>query len=191
MKLYHKLTIPVVLGFALLQMSNPSSTVAAGKRVTLLMKDSTSIAGELLAVHDKTLLLCSEFALPQKVFRAHPETVLVVPLGEVLRMHVSGRRNMLAGAGIGATLGIVVGAMAGNAASSQTSDERKLNSFAGGVAGIIPGFFLGMLVGAFVETGERDIDLDDPISIKGLSEEARYQADEPDFLKRREAQEHP
>lgn len=183
----HKYGMSIIFTAALLQTLVPSHSFAKARRVSLLLKDSTSISGELLAVHPTSLLICREPWLSTKVLQAHPETVLVVPISALLRVHLLGHANLMVGAGVGAIAGIAVGARLANSGPERLSGDRDFNAFIGGLAGVVPGFFIGMLVGGLIESGEQDIDIVDTDQMRILSEAARFQQDEPEFMQSKDA----
>jgi hypothetical protein len=176
---------------ACLSLCSLTQVLAGGKLVNIVLKDSAKVTGELLAVHDSSLILCREPWLSERKLESHPDTLIIVALDDILWMHVGGHRNPFLGAGVGAAAGLVVGALLG----SRTNDTgipgnvgHVLGTQAGGLLGIIGGFFAGLIVGSFVETGARDINPFQESQASSLSQDARYQQDEPEFIKHRGAQ---
>jgi hypothetical protein len=182
-----KYGIAIGVLLASLHIFSPSPADAKARRVTLLLKDSTTMTGELIAVHSTSLLVCREPWLSAKYLQAHPETVLVIPVSTLLRVHLEGHPNLMAGAGVGAIVGIAVGAKLANRGPERLSGDSDFNAFIGGLAGALPGFFVGMLLGGLVESGEQDIDITDPDQMKILREAARFQKDEPEVFQRKDA----
>jgi hypothetical protein len=163
-----------------------SNAVASGRKVSITLKDSSSITGELLAVRDSNLIINRELWVSEQKLQSNHDSLTIVPFTSAVRIHVAGHRNSWVGAGVGLAAGMGVGAFMGyhvSTSNSNWSSDRGFNAVVGSLMGILPGFFSGMIVGAFVETDERDIDPRDKVEMGLLSKHARYQEGEPEFIK--------
>jgi hypothetical protein len=163
------------------------SLYGGGKLVTLALRDSSSVSGELLAVVGNRLVIALEPWASERKLVTDSSLMKVVPIADVLMLHIAGHRNALLGAGIGVAVGMGVGAVIGYAAPTSGESwtrSQDLNAFLGGVAGILPGLFGGIVVGLFVETGGKDGSPNEPGLLDALSTEARYPKDVPVFIRR-------
>jgi hypothetical protein len=168
-----------------------SYAFASGRVVTILMRDSSSVEGELIAVHDSALIICRELSMSERRLEMHPDSLSIVRIGKILRLHVAGHHNALIGAGIGAASGLIIGSIAAantpepaGTVGTNRMDYRALGTIGGTLLGLLG----GIIVGGMIESGARDIEILDHSELVALSLKARYQRDEPDFIKRRGAQ---
>ncbi len=179
----------VLLLFALA--STASELFASGRGIQLLMKDSSSVGGEILFVRDSELLLSKQLGASKKELERDSSLIAVIRFRDIRGGVLAGNRHILDGAGIGAAAGAVVGGFIGSASvhedpsgSSEQAWEKWGTTIAGGFLGLISGLAIGFIVGANIVTGEQAIDIADPVQVELLRAEARYTDEEPEFLRK-------
>ena len=186
----HSIRVFTVFLFGIILCTASTQALAGGKKVTVLLNDSSSFTGELLAVHSANVILCRDPWLSEEKLAAHPDSLTVVHLSDVRSIAVPGHSNAYLGAGIGAAAGMGIGAIVGYHSSTPLPGaeyQRGLNAEVGAFLGILPGAFIGLIVGNVIRTGDRTVDPSDSTQMNSLSDEARYQTAEPEFIKRIDA----
>jgi len=154
-----------------------------GAEVTLLLKDSTEIYGELLSVRDSSVIICTEHSATEKELASLKYPINTVRNDEIKELTLEGTNYVLSGLGIGIAAGTGIGVLAGLAVEpsgqSYISPELAL-----GVLGFIVGAIVGPIVGYSLSTEEFVLQEIPPgYDFSLLKPLARYPGEEPEYLR--------
>jgi len=151
--------------------------LAAGRRASIVFRDSTKIIAEILAVNDSALTVTNMRADVRGPAQKAAHDTVQVRLAGVSRITLFGHSHAMEGAGIGAAIGGVVGAVIGaDAARNATGDPvsvgfaRGFGMWGGLLLGVIGGFFVGVVVGGSNVTDTYAFDLNRPGDVERLKE---------------------
>ena len=161
-----------------------------GAELTLTLKDSTEITGELLSVRDSTITICEYYSAYDDELAELKYPILAVRNDEIQILTIEGSNNLLSGLGIGALAGTAFGLSIGAiAAASQPEDDEDPNPASTYYLVTVPaGFIVGTLFGAVVgaTTSVEEIALSDippGYDFSILKPLARFPDDEPEYLR--------
>ena len=166
---------------------------ADGADAVLLLHSGSEVNGELLSVRGNAFVIARTPGVSDEVLQRSPDAISVVPYDNVQKVTIKGNSYVLLGLGLGLVSGVAVGYAVGPSAedtdnvAGQIINEAFGRPASAGIGGLI-GLLLGITVGAAASTGDTELEtstLESPYSLKPY---ARYQEEEPEFLKAIEAE---
>jgi uncharacterized membrane protein (Fun14 family) len=162
--------------------------LADGADVVLLLNSGSEINGELLSVRGNAFVIGRAPGASDEILERFPDAISVVPYDNVQKVTIEGKSYVLLGLGLGLVSGVAVGYAVGPSAededhpAGQILNEAIGRPLSAGLGGLI-GLLLGIAVGSAVSTGDAELDTSTLKSPYTLKPYARYQDDEPEFLK--------
>jgi hypothetical protein len=172
------------------------SAHAVGRRITITLLSGLEVKGELLSVHEKSLIVTKVYDVSDWELTDHPEFISAVSQQDIRKVFLQGKSDVLGGMGIGLLVGalggVIVGGPAGNTGNSVANTVTK-PAFALGGAVIfgLGGLLVGALIGGASSAGSEVIPADRLQDLFYFRQYARYQENEPDFLKNFDRQSMP
>jgi len=160
-----------------------------GAELTLTLKDSTEITGELLSVRDNSIIICEYYSAYDDELAELKYPILAVRNEEIQILTLEGSNNLSSGLGIGALVGTATGLLlaailVASQPENEDPDPESTTYIIMGSAGFLIGAMIGTSVGAGTSADEimlNDILLGyDFLILKPL---ARYPDDEPEYLR--------
>lgn len=160
----------------------------AGAELTITLKDSTEIKGELLSVRDNTITICEYYSSSDEELIKITYPIFSVRNDEIKELTIEGSNNLWSGLGIGALAGPAFGATLATlivvTAPVQEGDQPILAYMILVPAGFIAGTLFGAGVGAATSVEEIILNNIPPgYDLSILKPLARYPDKEPEFLK--------
>ena len=164
------------------------SASAGGRRITIMLRSGQEVKGELLSVREKSLVVTKVNDVSDWELTDHPEFIAAVSGQDIQKVIIKGKSHVLGGMGIGLLAGTLGGVIIGGSAGK--TDNTTVNSisqpmFAAGGAVIfgLGGLLVGALIGGASSKGGEEINADSLQDLFYFRQYARYQENEPEFLK--------
>jgi hypothetical protein len=161
-----------------------------GAELTLTLKDSTEITGELLSIRDNIITICEYYSGSDEELAELKYPILPVRKDEIQVLTIKGSNNLWSGMGIGALAGTAFGTVyAAIVAVSEPEDDEDPNPVSTYYMVLVPaGFIIGTLFGTGVGavTSVEEIILNNippGYDLSILKPLARYPDKEPEYLK--------
>ena len=165
--------------------------LADGADVVLLLNSGSEVSGELLSVRENAILIARTSGTTDEVLERFPDAISVVPYESVQKVTIDGNSYVLLGLGLGLVTGVAVGFAVAPDAHEDNSPGQLVDginsTYSVSIGGLI-GLALGTVVGAAASTGDNEMETSTFKSPYSLKPYARYQEDEPEFLKAIEAE---
>jgi hypothetical protein len=172
------------------------SASAEGRRIKIMLRSGQELGGELLSVGEKSLVVIIINNVSDRELTDHPEFIAVVSKKDIKKVTLKAKSHVLAGMGIG----LLVGTVGGGIISASDPKKRKNQDFGSalmepieGALSAAAGGLLGLLVGAAIGVpgprADEEINVDSLQDLFLFRQYARYQENEPEFLKTLWAQE--
>jgi hypothetical protein len=160
----------------------------AGAELTITLKDSTEIKGELLSVRDNTITICEYYSASDEELIKITYPIFSVRNDEIKELTIEGSNNLWSGLGIGALAGPAFGATLATLIvvtdPVQEGDQPILAYMILVPAGFIAGTLFGAGIGAANSVEEIILHNIPPgYDLSILKPLARYPEKEPEFLK--------
>jgi hypothetical protein len=158
-----------------------------GAELTLTLKDSTEITGELLSIRDNIITICEYYSGSDEELAELKYPILPVRKDEIQVLTIKGSNNLWSGMGIGALAGAAFGAVFATImviSNPEESDQAFLAYLMMVPAGFIIGTLFGTARGA--KTSVEEIVLSDippGYDFSIMKQLARYRDKEPEYLK--------
>ena len=168
------------------------STLAGGKHVTIQLKDSSIISGELISVRDNGLIICLSPGLSEEELSDSLQLLVGLKynhIAEIAYKYRSGSKLVIPiflGTGLGIASGLLISAIAFPWASSDKHDVigswfSTLRYVMVAVFGAV-GFIVGTITGISISDEEKNISNISSDEIDMLKFFSRYDKGEPEFL---------
>ena len=168
------------------------SILAGGKNVTIQLKDSSTISGELISVRDNGLIICISPGLSEEELSDSLQLLVGLKynhIAEIAYKYRSGSKLVIPiflGAGLGIASGFIIGSIAFPGASSNKdhiigylfSNLKLVMMLVFGTAGLI----IGTVTGISSSVEEENISRISSEVIEKLKFFSRYDKGEPEFL---------
>ncbi len=122
---------------------------AKGRDVTIFLKDSTEIKGELLAVRDSLVAVAVERIYADEDIAANPERVNIVKFGDIKLLRLENNQAIAIGFSFGTGIGVSYG--------SSGKFAKNLGMVVGGIYGGLLGGLIGMTAQKYTEDYTFDI----------------------------------
>ena len=160
-----------------------------GAKLTLTLKDSTEITGELLSIRENTITICEYYSASNADLAELKYPVIVLNNDDIKVLVIEGSNNLGSGIAIGALAGAAFGAAFAALIVVSKQDDFDPGPASSYYLVMVPGgFVVGALFGAARGAGTsveeivlRDIPPRYDFSI--MKPLARYPDEEPDYLK--------
>jgi hypothetical protein len=161
---------------------------ADGRKIAITLRNGQELRGELLSAREKSLVITIGNNISDQELMDHPELVAAVPQQDIQKVTVQGKSHVLGGMCIGLLLGTVGGGIIGNSQGYDNEPIAEIIVKPMVVAGSaltfgLLGLLVGTLIGAGSSRGHEEIDTESLQDLFYFSQYARYQNDEPEFLK--------
>jgi hypothetical protein len=168
------------------------STMAGGKYVTIQLKDSSFISGELISVRDNGLIICPDEGLSEEELSDSLQLLVGLNYNRIAQIAYKYRSGsklvipILLGTGLGIASGLIIGTIAFPWANSNNNDIigssfSTLKVIMAVVLGSI-GFIVGTITGISISDEEQNISNLSSDEIETLKSFSRYDKGEPGFL---------
>ena len=168
------------------------STLAGGKHVTIQLKDSSIISGELISVRDNGLIICLSPGLSEEELSDSLQLLVGLNYNRIAQIGYKYRNGpnlvipIFLGAGLGIASGLLISAIAFPGASSDKHDVigswfSTLRYAMVAVFGWV-GFIVGTITGISTSDEEENISSISSEEIETLKFFSRYNNGEPKFL---------
>ena len=168
------------------------STLAGGKYVTIQLKDSSVISGELISVKENGLIICLTPGLSEEELSDSLQLLVGLNYNRIAEIGYKYRNGsklvipIFLGAGLGIASGLIIGAIAFPGASSDKNDIigswfSTLRYVMVAVFGAV-GFIVGTITGISTSDEEENISSISSEEIETLKFFSRYNNGEPKFL---------
>ena len=161
---------------------------AGGRTITVTMKDSSQLTGELISVQEKGIIIAFQEDLTEEQMLQNPDLIAAINYDEIKEVTAEGHSQFGSGLLYGFLGGAAFGILAGVILVSSTNSESNgsfstlLAVLLGGAFGII-GAVIGSISGAVSSTPDIDFKPDMNDSFLTLKSFARYTDEDPGFLK--------
>jgi hypothetical protein len=178
----------IVLSAFLFMLFCVQSAQAGGRKITITLLSGLEVKGELLSAHEKSLIVTKVYDVSDWELADHPEFITAVYQQDIRKVFFKGKSHVLGGMGIGlfagAIGGIIVGGPAGNTGNSVANTVTKpVFALGGAVIFGLGGLLVGALIGGASSSGDEEISADRLQDLFYFRQYARYQENEPDFIK--------
>lgn len=168
------------------------SSLAGGKYVTIQLKDSSIISGELISVRENGLIICLSPGLSEEELSDSLQLLVGLNYNRVARIAYEYKNGakmfvpIFLGAGLGIASGFIIGAIAFPGASSDKHDIvgswfSTLRYVMVAVFGTV-GLIVGTITGISISEEEKNISNISSEEIEMLKFFSRYDKGEPQFL---------
>jgi hypothetical protein len=176
--------------FALLLLTG--STLAGGKYVTIQLKDSSVISGELISVRENGLIICLSPGLSEDELSDSLQLLVGLNynrIAQIVYKYINGPKLVIPiflGAGLGIASGLLISAIAFSGASSDKQDIigswfSTLRYVMVAVFGAV-GLIVGTITGISISNKEKNISNISSDKLEKLKFFSRYDKGEPEFL---------
>jgi hypothetical protein len=155
------------------------SASADGRRIIIMLRNGQELGGESLSAREKSLVVTIVNNMSDRQLTDHPEFIGAVPQQEIRTVTIKSKWHVL----VGMRIGWIVGTVAGIISGSSSRHHDQLDAVGGGALGGLGGLMIGTLIGAFGSKPGEEIDTDSLQDLLYFRQYARYQKDEPEFLK--------
>ena len=167
-------------------------TLAGGKYITIQLKDSSVISGELISVRDNGLIICLSPGLSEEELSDSLQLLVGLNYDRIAQIAYNYRSGsklvipILLGTGLGIASGLIIGTIAFPGANSDNNDIigssfSTLKVIMAVVLGSI-GFIVGVITGTTSSNEEKNISNISSDEIEMLKSFSRYDKGEPGFL---------
>lgn len=154
---------------------------AKGREVTIFLKDSSEVKGELLAVRDSLVALAIEPIYSDEDIAAYPERVRIMRINSIENIHLTGNSIFLPTA-VGAFGGLIAGSAIGFF-NKEKGDNIPTTPLLGAILGIINGAVAGMFWSAHITYVNSDKQVTISEGLILLKEHSRFKESEPSYLR--------
>jgi hypothetical protein len=169
-----------------------TSVLADGKYVTVQLRDSSFISGELISVRDNGLIICLSPGLSEKELSDSLQLLVGLNYNRIAQIAYKYRSGsklvipILLGTGLGIASGLIIGTIAFPWANSDNNDIigssfSTLKVIMAVVLGSI-GFIVGTVTGISISDEEKNVSNLSFGEIEMLKSFSRYDKGEPGFL---------
>jgi hypothetical protein len=184
-----KIKYPIIIVTILLL---TGSTLAGGKYVTIQLKDSSTISGELISVRENGLIICLSPGLSEEELSDSLQLLVGLNynrIAQIVYKYRSGPKLVLPiflGTGLGIASGLIIGAIAFPGASSDKQDIigswfSTLKYVMVAVFGAV-GLIVGTITGISISDEDKNISNISSDELEKLKFFSRYDKGEPEFL---------
>jgi hypothetical protein len=168
------------------------STLAGGKYVTIQLKDSSIISGELISVRDNGLIICLSPGLSEEELSDSLQLLVSLNYNRIAQIAYKYRNSpklvlpIFLGAGLGIASGLLISAIAFPGASSDKQDIigswfSTLKYVMVAMFGAV-GLIVGTITGISISEEDKSISNISSDEIEMLNFLSRYDKGEPEFL---------
>lgn len=182
--------MPAKLSLMFLVTLLPDAYCIAGSNILVTLRNGEQVKGELLAVKESTLIVSKDIGAIDNFLISHPEKILRVSRRDIQELTICGKSHLWDGIAIGLAGGICIGMLVSYQPTGAEAYNSNFDPQGGGPKMLAlcaaAGIGLGALAGGTgtAVTNDRKINVESIKAWNSLRENARYDGDEPDYIKR-------
>ena len=163
-----------------------SQFLAAGERVSIVLRSGEHISGELLGVGASAIVIAIEAGLHDEILKMHPEKIRRVEKDSIQELSVFSPSHLWDGVLLGMIGGVCVGMLVSYEPTGADSYKSNYDPQGGGPKMLIicgaGGAALGALAGETAQGFSKDFDVTRMKSLVPLKEYSHYKEYEPEFI---------